>query len=146
MYPEIMVIPMREELTRLGIEELRTSEAVDRALTGQSGTALVIVNSICGCAAGRMRPAVRLALQKAAHPDRAFTVFAGQDKEATERVRSYFTGQPPSSPSIAILRDGQLLYMMPRRDIESREVPAIAAELKAALDKFCGKPVSAASS
>ncbi len=144
MYPEIMVIPMREELTRLGIQELRTGEAVDNALRDQPGTALVVVNSICGCAAGRMRPAVRMALQSAAHPHRAFTVFAGQDIEATERARSYFTGQPPSSPSIAILRDGQLVYMMPRRDIESREAPAIAADLKAALDKFCAKPVSAA--
>ena len=141
MYPEIMVIPMREELTRLGIEELRTAESVDEALKG-SGTAMVIVNSICGCAAGRMRPAVRLALQSATHPEKAFTVFAGQDVEATERARSYFTGQPPSSPSIAILRDGQLVYMMPRRDIESREAPAIAAELKAALDKFCAKVVA----
>jgi len=143
MYPEIMVIPMREELTRLGIEELRTGEAVDHALRGQAGTALVVVNSICGCAAGRMRPAVRMALQNAAHPDRAFAVFAGQDVEATERARGYFTGQPPSSPSIAILRDGKLVYMMPRRDIESREAPAIAADLKAALDKFCAKPVPA---
>jgi putative YphP/YqiW family bacilliredoxin len=143
MYPEIMVIPMREELTRLGIEELRTAEAVDHALIAQPGTALVIVNSICGCAAGRMRPAVRLALQNAAHPARAFTVFAGQDIAAAERARSYFTGQPPSSPAIAILRDGQLVYMMPRRDIESREAPAIAAELKTALDKFCAKPVPA---
>jgi putative YphP/YqiW family bacilliredoxin len=143
MYPEIMVIPMREELTRLGIEELRTSEAVDRALSRQPGTALVVVNSICGCAAGRMRPAVRTALQNATRPDKAFSVFAGQDAEATERARGYFTGQPPSSPSIAILRDGQLVYMMPRRDIESREAPAIAADLKAALDKFCGKPVNA---
>jgi putative YphP/YqiW family bacilliredoxin len=143
MYPEIMVIPMREELTRLGIEELRTAEAVDGALNAQPGTTLVVVNSICGCAAGRMRPAVRLALQNAAHPDKAVTVFAGQDIEATECARSYFTDQPPSSPCIAILRDGRLVYMMPRRDIESREAPAIAAQLKAALDQFCGKPVSA---
>jgi putative YphP/YqiW family bacilliredoxin len=142
MYPEIMVIPMREELTRLGVEELRTPEAVDRALKSQPGTALVVVNSICGCAAGRMRPAVRMALQNSTHPDKAYTVFAGQDVEATERARGYFTGQPPSSPSIAILRDGQLVYMMPRRDIESREAPAIAAELKAALDKFCARPVT----
>ena len=143
MYPEVMVIPMREELTRLGIEELRTAEEVDRALSQQSGTALVIVNSICGCAAGRMRPAVRLALQNAAaRPDKSFSVFAGQEKEATERARGYFTGYPPSSPSIAILRDGQLVYMMQRREIESREAPAIAADLKAALDKFCGKPAA----
>ncbi|MDQ1389880.1 MAG: hypothetical protein QOF94_401 [Acidobacteriaceae bacterium] len=141
MYPEIMVIPMREELTRLGIEELRTPQDVDEALTGP-GTTMVVVNSICGCAAGRMRPAVRMALEKATHPDKTFTVFAGQDLEATERARSYFTAQPPSSPSIAILRDGQLVYMMPRRDIESQEAPAIAAELKAALDKFCARPVS----
>ena len=142
MYPEIMVIPMREELTRLGIEELRTPEAVDGALKAQPGTTLVVVNSICGCAAGRMRPAVSMALQQAARPDKAFSVFAGQDLEATECARGYFTGQPPSSPSIAILRDGQLVYMMPRRDIESREAPAIAADLKAALDKFCARPVS----
>jgi putative YphP/YqiW family bacilliredoxin len=142
MYPEIMVIPMREELTRLGIQELRTAEDVDQALKAQQGTALVVVNSICGCAAGRMRPAVRMALQNAVHPDHAFTVFAGQDTQATERARSYFTGQPPSSPSIAILRDGQLVYMMPRRDIESREAPAIAADLKSALDKFCAKPAT----
>jgi len=142
MYPEIMVIPMREELTRLGIEELRTADDVDRALKTQPGTSLVVVNSICGCAAGRMRPAVRAALQNATHPDKAYTVFAGQDLEATERARSYFTGHPPSSPSIAILRDGQLVYMMPRRDIESREAPAIAADLKAALDKFCAKPAA----
>ena len=142
MYPEIMVIPMREELTRLGIEELRTPEAVDKALKAQSGTTLVVVNSICGCAAGRMRPAVRMALQQAAQPDKAFSVFAGQDTGATERARSYFTGQHPSSPSIAILRDGQLVYMMARRDIESREAPAIASDLKAALDKFCARAVT----
>jgi putative YphP/YqiW family bacilliredoxin len=141
MYPEIMVIPMREELTRLGVEELRTPQAVDQALT-RPGTAMVIVNSICGCAAGRMRPAVRMALEKATHPDKAFTVFAGQDIEATERARGYFKGQPPSSPSIAILRDGQLVYMMPRRDIESREAAAIAVELRSALDKFCARPAA----
>ena len=111
MYPEIIVVPMREELTRLGIQELRTAEDVDRELKN-SGTAMVIVNSICGCAAGRMRPAVRMALQDVTHPDQSFSVFAGQDKEATERARGYFTGQPPSSPSIAILRDGKLVYMM----------------------------------
>jgi putative YphP/YqiW family bacilliredoxin len=144
MYPEIMVIPMREELTRLGIEELRSAGDVERALTNSTGTALVVVNSICGCAAGRMRPAVRMALANAGKPDKLFSVFAGQDLEATERARSYFTGQPPSSPSIAILRDGQLVYMMPRRDIESREAPAIAADLKAALDKFCAAPVAQA--
>ncbi len=141
MYPEIMVIPMREELTRLGIEELKTADAVDQALKNRPGTALVVVNSICGCAAGRMRPAVRQALENGARPDKAFSVFAGQDKDATERARSYFTGFPPSSPSIAILQDGQLVYMMQRRDIESREAPAIAANLKAAFDRFCGTRV-----
>ena len=143
MYPEIMVIPMREELTRLGIEELRTPEEVDQALKNRPGTTLVVVNSICGCAAGRMRPAVRMALQNSARPDQAYSVFAGQEKEATDRARSYFTGYPPSSPSIGILRDGQLAYLMPRSDIERREAPAIAADLKAALDKLCTRPVSA---
>jgi putative YphP/YqiW family bacilliredoxin len=141
MYPEIMVIPMREELTRLGIEELRTADEVDRALKNRPGTTMVVVNSICGCAAGRMRPAVRMAMQNSVRPDHAYSVFAGQETDATERARGYFTGYPPSSPSIAILRDGQLVYMMPRRDIESREAPAIAADLMAALDRFCGKPV-----
>jgi len=143
MYPEIMVIPMREELTRVGVEELRTPEAVDQALKNRPGTAVVIVNSICGCAAGRMRPAVRMAMQNSVLPDKSFSVFAGQDKEATDRARSYFTGQMPSSPSIAILRDGQLVYLMPRSDIERREAPAIAADLKAAFDRLCVKPVVA---
>jgi putative YphP/YqiW family bacilliredoxin len=142
MYPEIMVIPMREELTRLGIEELRTPEEVDQALKNRPGTTMVVVNSICGCAAGRMRPAVRIAMQNSSRPDHAYTVFAGQEKDATERARSYFTGQPPSSPSIGILRDGQLVYLMPRSDIERREAPAIAADLQAAFDKFCGKPAA----
>src|ERR1700682_2132925 len=114
MYPEIMVIPMREELTRLGIEELRSAADVDRFVQNESGTTMVVVNSICGCAAGRMRPAVRLALQNATKPGKIATVFAGQDTEATERARSYFTGYPPSSPSIAILRDGKPIYMMQR--------------------------------
>jgi putative YphP/YqiW family bacilliredoxin len=141
MYPEIMCVPMREELTRLGIQELRTAEEVDNAVQA-AGTTMVVVNSICGCAAGRMRPAVRLALQNSVRPDHAYSVFAGQETEATERARSYFTGYPPSSPSIAILRDGQLVYMLPRRDIESREAPAIAADLKAAFDGICGKPAT----
>jgi len=142
MYPEIMVVPMREELTRLGIEELHTADDVDKALKNRPGTTLVVVNSICGCAAGRMRPAVRVALENSVRPDQAYSVFAGQEKEATERARSYFTGYPPSSPSIAILRDGELVYMMPRRDIESREAPAIAADLKAAFERLCGQSVS----
>jgi putative YphP/YqiW family bacilliredoxin len=142
MYPEIMVIPMREELTRLGVEELRQADDVDRALKNSSGTTMVVVNSICGCAAGRMRPAVRIALANSVRPDRIYSVFAGQDLEATERARGYFTGQPPSSPSIAIFRDGQLAYMMPRRDIESREAAAIAADLKTAFERVCGKPAA----
>src|SRR3982750_3627404 len=117
MYPEIMCVPMRDELTRFGVEELKTADAVDQALTA-AGTALVVVNSICGCAAGRMRPAVRLALQNGAKPDKAFSVFAGQDKEATERARSYFTGYPPSSPSIALLKDGKIISMVERHQIE----------------------------
>src|ERR1700736_6362260 len=141
MYPEIMVIPMREELTRMGVQELRTADDVDRAIVNQPGTTMVIVNSICGCAAGRMRPAVRIALQNTVRPEKLFTVFAGQDAEATERARSYFTGYPPSSPSIALFRDGKLIHMIQRSDIEHREAADIAVELKTASDKFCPKPV-----
>jgi putative YphP/YqiW family bacilliredoxin len=142
MYPEMMLVPMREELTSLGVKELRTAEEVDQAITAQPGTVMVVVNSICGCAAGRMRPAVRAALRNTARPDKAFSVFAGQDTQATERARSYFTGYPPSSPSIAILRDGKLLYMMQRSDIERREAPEIASELTKAFDKFCAAPIA----
>ena len=140
MYPEIMVIPMREELTRIGVQELRTAQDVDRAIVNQAGTTMVIVNSICGCAAGRMRPAIRVAVQNSVRPEKMFSVFAGQDTEATERARSYFTGYPPSSPSIALLRDGKLIYMMQRSDIEHREAADIAAELKKTFDKFCAVP------
>jgi len=140
MYPEIVVIPMREELTRVGVQELRSAEEVDRAIASQAGTAMVVVNSICGCAAGRMRPAVRMALQNSARPEKMFSVFAGQDKEATDRARSYFTGYPPSSPSIALLRDGKLIHMIQRSDIEHREAVDIATELKKAFDKFCAVP------
>jgi putative YphP/YqiW family bacilliredoxin len=144
MYPEIMVIPMREELTRLGVQELRTAAEVDHAITNQPGTTMLVVNSICGCAAGRMRPAVRAALQHSSRPEKIFTVFAGQDKEATERARAYFVGYPPSSPSIALLRDGTLVHMMQRSDIENREVPDIVAELKSVFDRFCAKPAPVA--
>ena len=144
MYPELMVVPMREELTRLGVQELRTAEEVDRALTNQSGTTMVVVKSMCGCAAGSMRPAVRVALQNSNRPEKMFTVFAGQDLEATERARSYFTGYPPSSPSIALLRDGKLVHMMQRSDIENREAADIANELKNAFDKLCGQPAPTA--
>ena len=139
MYPEIMVIPMREELTRLGIEELRTAADVDRAVPNQPGTTMVVVNSICGCAAGRMRPAVRMAMQHAVQPDHVYSVFAGQDRDATERARSFFTGYPPSSPSIGILRDGKLVYMLQRGQIETREASAIAADLVSAFDQLCAK-------
>ncbi|MBV9572852.1 MAG: BrxA/BrxB family bacilliredoxin [Acidobacteriales bacterium] len=140
MYPEIMVVPMREELTRLGVKELRNAQEVDQAIANQPGISMVIVNSICGCAAGRMRPAVRMALQQSARPENIFSVFAGQDAEATERARGYFTGFPPSSPSIALLRDGKLVYMMQRSDIETRDANDIAGELKRAFDKFCAQP------
>jgi len=124
MYPEIMIAPMREELTSLGVQELRTAEEVDRTISTQPGTAMVVVNSICGCAAGRMRPAVRAALQNASRPDKVFSVFAGQDTAATERARSYFTGYPPSSPSIAILRDGKLNSFAERRRYSNRTQPS----------------------
>ena len=140
MYPEIMLTPMREELTKLGVRELKTAAEVDEALKPQTGTTMVVVNSVCGCAAGRMRPAVRMALQHGSVPEHLVSVFAGQDTEATERARSYFTGYPPSSPCIALLRDGKLLYMMQRRDIESREAAAIAAELTRAFDQFSATP------
>jgi putative YphP/YqiW family bacilliredoxin len=142
MYPEIMVVPMREELTRLGVAELRSAQDVDQAISRQQGTMMVVVNSICGCAAGRMRPAVRMALQHSSKPERVVSVFAGQDREATERARSYFTGYPPSSPSIALLQDGKLVHMMQRSDIEHREAMDIAAELRKVFDKFCADPVA----
>ncbi len=136
-YPEIMIRPMREELTRLGAEELRTTDDVDRALGEQKGTLMVVVNSICGCAAGKARPGVALALNHANRPDRVATVFAGADIEATEKARAYFTGYPPSSPSIALLKDGRLVYMMERRQIEGRGPQEIAQELRQAFDQFC---------
>ncbi len=139
MYPELMVIPMREELVRAGIKETRTAEDVDAALA-EPGTTLVVVNSICGCAAGKARPGIRLALAHSANqPDRKITVFAGQDREATERARSYFEGHPPSSPSVALLRDGKLLYLMQRSFIEQSTAENIAAELARAFDTFCAK-------
>src|SRR5713101_7534311 len=137
MYPEILVIPMREELTRLGVEELKTPADVDRELGAQQGTAMVIVNSVCGCAAGRMRPAVRVALENRARPDRLFTVFAGQDAEATDRARSYFIGYRPPSPSIALFRDGHLVHVLQRSDSEPRHTCDIAAELTKIFDQHC---------
>src|SRR5262245_53816142 len=120
-YPEIMIRPMREDLTRLGAVEMKTPEAVDETVQNSKGTLMVIVNSICGCAAGKARPGVALALQHSAKPDKVATVFAGADIEATERARSYFTGYGPSSPSIALLKDGKLVYMLERYQIEGRD-------------------------
>ena len=137
MYPEELVQPMREELTRLGFRELRTPGEVDAVLGKSKGTVLVVVNSICGCAAGRARPAVAYALSHTVRPDVLATVFAGQDQGATAQARSYFTNYPPSSPSIALLREGKLLYMMERRDIEGRMPEEIAEDLARAFDQFC---------
>ena len=141
MYPELMLIPMREELTRAGIKEVRTAEEVDAALS-EPGTTMVVVNSVCGCAAGKMRPGVRLALAHSAHqPDHKIAVFAGQDREATERARSYFAGNPPTSPCGAILRDGKLVYLMQRYIIEQATAQQIAGELVRAFDELCVKTV-----
>ena len=138
MYPEMMILPMREELTRAGIKEARTADDVDAALKNP-GTTLLVVNSICGCAAGKMRPGVRLALQNKSLPDQAITVFAGQDREATDRARSYFEGHPPTSPAIAFLRDGKLVYLMQRSAIETATAPMIAQELTRAMNELCSK-------
>ncbi len=142
MYPEFMIAPMREELTRFGVKELRTADDVDAAVTAGSGTLMVVVNSVCGCAAGKARPGVALALQHPVKPDNITTVFAGADVEATQRARGHFTGYPPSSPSIALLKDGKLVYMMERHQIENQEAGAIAAQLTAAFDQHCQAPVA----
>jgi putative YphP/YqiW family bacilliredoxin len=136
-YPEFFVAPMRDELTRLGIEELRSAADVDAAVAGTSGTLMVVVNSVCGCAAGKARPGLALALRHGARPDRMTSVFAGFDVDATDRARSYFRGVMPSSPSVALLKDGQLMYMLERHHIEVRSADQIAAELRSAFDKFC---------
>lgn len=137
MYPEFMIAPMREELTRFGVRELRTPGEVDEVLTNESGSVMVVVNSVCGCAAGRARPGVALALQHETKPDVVATVFAGADVEATERARGYCTGYPPSSPAIALFKGGKLVYMMERHQIENQEAAPIAAQLTAAFDKHC---------
>lgn len=137
MYPEHFVAPMRAELTRFGVEELRTAEQVDTAVTTTRGTLMIVVNSVCGCAAGKARPGIAMALQHATRPDRVATVFAGADIEATNRAREYFTGYRPSSPSVAILRDGQLVYMLERHNIENRTAEQISTELAGAFDKHC---------
>ena len=135
-YPEQFIAPMREELTRVGFEELRTAEAVDQAIE-REGTTLVVVNSVCGCAAGKARPGIALSLRGDARPDHLTTVFAGGDIEATERARAHFAPYPPSSPSVALLKDGKVVYMMERREIESYPAQAIAERLQAAYKQHC---------
>ncbi|HET9785784.1 MAG TPA: BrxA/BrxB family bacilliredoxin [Pyrinomonadaceae bacterium] len=143
-YPEIMIRPMREELTRLGFEELKTPQQVDEAVQNHKGTLMLVVNSICGCAAGKARPGVAQALQHNVRPDKVATVFAGADIEATERARNYFTGYPPSSPSIALLKDGKLVFMMERHQIEGRGPGEIAQELTRAFEQYCVQTESVA--
>jgi len=135
-YPEPFIAPMRAELTRLGFDELKTPEAVDEAVK-QAGTTMIVVNSVCGCAAGKARPGIALALRHGARPDKLATVFAGADVEATERARGYFAPYPPSSPSIALMKDGKLIYMMERRQIEGQTADAIATDLQAAFAQHC---------
>ena len=137
MYDERLVAPMRQDLTRLGIKELRTAEEVDRELKNEKGTTLVVVNSVCGCSARMARPAVAIALQNPIKPENLTTVFAGQDAEATERARSYFTGYPPSSPQIGLLKDGELVFMIERWQIEGRPPEEIAHDLVNAFNKYC---------
>jgi putative YphP/YqiW family bacilliredoxin len=136
-YPEMLLTPMRQELTRVGVQELRSAGDVEAALTAE-GTALVVVNSVCGCAARNARPAVAMALQHAVKPDRLTTVFAGQDLEATDKARSYFHGYAPSSPAIALLKDGEVAFMLERWQIEGRSAQEIASDMVAAFDKHCG--------
>lgn len=137
MYDERLVTPMRQELTRIGIEEMRTPAEVDAKLANAAGTTLVVVNSVCGCAARNARPAVTQALQSSVKPGALTTVFAGQDKEAVQRARSYFPGYPPSSPQIALLKDGELVFMLERHDIEGRTAEEIAGDLVGAFEKYC---------
>jgi putative YphP/YqiW family bacilliredoxin len=141
-YPEEFIGPMRQELTRLGVQETRTSEAVNALLGPQAGTVLMVINSMCGCAAGRARPGIALALRHAAVPDQVATVFAGGDLEATARVREYLHDYPPSSPSVALFRDGQPVFMLQRHQIEGRDASEIAKCLTEAFDQFCVKQPS----
>jgi putative YphP/YqiW family bacilliredoxin len=138
-YHEMMVKPMREEVTRLGVTELRTVAEVDAALGPGQGTVMVFVNSVCGCAAGAARPALALALRHPVKPQHLYTVFAGQDLDATARARSYFAEYQPSSPSLALLRDGEVVHFVHRHMIEGRRAEAIAADLIAAFEKYCGR-------
>ncbi len=136
-YDPAVVQPMRDELTQIGFEQLLTPEEVDEALTPAEGTVLLVVNSVCGCAAGAARPGVRLALEHPTRPDRLTTVFAGMETDAVERARSYFVGYPPSSPQIGLFKDGRLMHMLERQDIEGRPAETIAADLRAAFDQCC---------
>ena len=137
MYDERLVAPMRQDLTRLGVKEMRTAEEVDKQMKEEKGPTLVVVNSVCGCSARMARPAVAIALQNPIKPDHSTTVFAGQDADATARARSYFTGYPPSSPQIGLLKDGQLVFMLERWQIEGRSADEIAKDLVGAFDQFC---------
>jgi putative YphP/YqiW family bacilliredoxin len=137
-YSPLLVKPMREELTRAGVKELMTAADVDAFINEKTGTAMLVVNSVCGCAAGMARPGVQMALQHSRRPDRVASVFAGQDLEATARARSYLADIPPSSPSIAFWKDGELVYFMPRHRIEGRDAQAVARELATVFDEFCG--------
>lgn len=135
-FPELMIRPMREELTRIGMQELRDPAAVDAFLAeAEQGSAMIVVNSTCGCAAGSMRPALGMALRRGPQPERLATVFAGQDMEATARAREFFTGYPPSSPSVALFRDGKLVWMMERSDIQGRQPEHLAGQLVDAFEK-----------
>ena len=138
MYDDLLVMPMREELTSIGVTELRTAEEVDAFMAEKSGTALIVVNSVCGCAAGMARPGLRVALQNESRPDRVATVFAGQDAAATARAREFFSQVPPSSPSFALFHDGDLAHFVPRHAIEGRDATDVAADLAAAFDEHCG--------
>jgi putative YphP/YqiW family bacilliredoxin len=138
-YPELFIAPMRAELTRLGVRELRTAADVDAAVT-LPGVTMIVVNSVCGCAAGKARPGVALALQHERRPDLVGTVFAGADIDATDRARAHFAPYPPSSPSVGLLRDGKLVFMLQRTDIENRDARQIAERLTAAFDQFCEVP------
>ena len=135
-YPEQFLAPMRDELTRVGFEELRTPELVDEAVK-RPGTTMIVVNSVCGCAAGKARPGIALALRSGVRPDHLATVFAGGDIEATARAREYFSPYPPSSPAVALMKDGKLVYMMERREIESTPASVIAERLQAAIKQHC---------
>lgn len=137
MYDERFIAPMRAELTQLGVEEMRTADEVDAKLRDAKGTTLLVVNSMCGCAARNARPAVAAALANEKKPETLTTVFAGQDIDATQRARTYITGYPPSSPSIALLKDGKLVYLMERHEIEGRSAQAIAADLTQVFNQYC---------